>query len=159
MRISNIKLTKFRRFTDLEIKEIPATAKLVVLAGPNGSGKSSLFDAMLIRYRVQAQMGWNRDERYYNNAAGQDAAFYNRVTISTHNGGELKRGSLYIRSAHRHDPDFLANSLSRQGDVLESYALNRLIDQDAAVATNYQRLASRALEDVFCERVVRDNYG
>ena len=33
MRISNIKLTKFRRFADLEVKDIPSSAKLVVLAG------------------------------------------------------------------------------------------------------------------------------
>ena len=149
MRISNIKMTAFRRFADLEVANIPATAKLVVLAGPNGSGKSSLFDAMLIRYRVQAQMSWNGDQRYYNNQPDQNAEYYNRVTVSTHFGQPLKKGSLYIRSAHRHDPDFVANSLSRQGDALENYPLNRLIDQDAAVSSNYQRMASRALEDVF----------
>lgn len=52
MRLLNTHITRFRRFADLTIDDIPASAKLVVLAGPNGSGKSSLFDALLLRYRM-----------------------------------------------------------------------------------------------------------
>jgi predicted ATPase len=43
MHISKEFAEDFRRFTKLEIVDIPITAKLVVLAGPNGNGKS-LFD-------------------------------------------------------------------------------------------------------------------
>ena len=46
MRIRNIRLTGFKRFTDLTIQDIPDTTKLVILVGPSGSGKSSLFDAI-----------------------------------------------------------------------------------------------------------------
>lgn len=46
MRIKEIKLNKFKRFTDLTISGIPATAKLVILVGPNGSGKTSVFEGM-----------------------------------------------------------------------------------------------------------------
>ncbi len=46
MKIKSIKLKDFKRFTDLTIKEIPETAKLVVMIGPNGCGKSSVFDAL-----------------------------------------------------------------------------------------------------------------
>ena len=46
MKIKSIKLTNFKRFTTLTIKEIPETAKLVVMIGPNGCGKSSVFDAL-----------------------------------------------------------------------------------------------------------------
>ena len=46
MKIKSIKLTNFKRFTDLTIEGLPKTAKLVVMIGPNGSGKSSVFDAL-----------------------------------------------------------------------------------------------------------------
>lgn len=45
MRIKDIHLENFKRFTDLTIKDIPETAKLVLLIGGNGSGKSCVFDA------------------------------------------------------------------------------------------------------------------
>ncbi|MDE0483345.1 MAG: AAA family ATPase [Candidatus Poribacteria bacterium] len=46
MKIKSIKLTNFKRFTDLTIEGLPETAKLVVMIGPNGSGKSSVFEAL-----------------------------------------------------------------------------------------------------------------
>lgn len=45
MRIKNIELKNFKRFTDLTISNIPESSKLVLVIGSNGSGKSSLFDA------------------------------------------------------------------------------------------------------------------
>jgi AAA15 family ATPase/GTPase len=45
MRIKELNLKNFKRFTDLQIKNIPAEAKLVLLIGANGSGKSAIFDA------------------------------------------------------------------------------------------------------------------
>lgn len=45
MKIKSIDLIKFKRFTQLQIVDIPKTAKLVILVGPNGSGKTSLFEA------------------------------------------------------------------------------------------------------------------
>ncbi len=45
MRIASLTLDNFKRFTHLEIADVPETAKLVLLVGSNGSGKSSVFDA------------------------------------------------------------------------------------------------------------------
>ena len=45
MRIRSLRLKNFKRFTDLELLDIPESAKLVLLIGANGSGKSSVFDA------------------------------------------------------------------------------------------------------------------
>ena len=45
MKIKELNLVNFKRFTDLQIKNIPTEAKLVLLIGANGSGKSSIFDA------------------------------------------------------------------------------------------------------------------
>ncbi|AYN86499.1 AAA family ATPase [Commensalibacter melissae] len=45
MKIKNVQIRNFKRFTDLKIEGIPETAKMVVLVGPNGCGKSSVFEA------------------------------------------------------------------------------------------------------------------
>lgn len=45
MKITNVLLNNFKRFTNLKIDNVPASSKLVVVIGSNGSGKSSLFDA------------------------------------------------------------------------------------------------------------------
>ena len=49
MRIKNIRLKNYKRFTELTIADVPATARLVVLVGPNGTGKSSVFDSFLLK--------------------------------------------------------------------------------------------------------------
>lgn len=147
MRLLNIRITNFRRFSDLIVRDVPASAKLVVLAGPNGSGKSSFFDALLMKYRMSSQYGWNSDAKYYDRPQEKLIDMGSRISLTTDN--EFVRGSLYIRSAYRSDHEFTTNSLSRQGAVLDSVNLTRLIEPDATVSANYQRLASQAMEDVF----------
>ncbi|MFS0710394.1 AAA family ATPase [Brevundimonas phoenicis] len=148
MRINALAVKDFRRFADLTIRCIPATVKLVVLAGPNGSGKSSLFDALLMKYKSQVGFGWSGDYKYYNRSAVQSDPG-SGVTISLHGASQFRRGSLYVRSAHRNDPEFSTNSLKRQGAVLDTVTLDKLINTDATVSNNYARLASQAMEDVF----------
>ncbi|KAI93947.1 hypothetical protein T281_13780, partial [Rhodomicrobium udaipurense JA643] len=158
MRISSIKLIEFRKFSDLEIRDIPVTARLVILAGPNGSGKSSLFDAFLIRYRIE-NYGHNRDLRYYNRSHESDENWRRRVAVGTHGDVPLRRGSVYVRTAHRHDPEFSMSSISRQGAILDNLALQKLIESDATVSLNYARLASQAMEDVFVNEDVNTTMG
>jgi len=43
VKIKEVKLKRFKRFTDLKLTGIPETAKLIVLVSPNGSGKTSFF--------------------------------------------------------------------------------------------------------------------
>ena len=45
MRISQIHLQNFKRFTDLKISLGEQSPKLILLIGANGSGKSGIFDA------------------------------------------------------------------------------------------------------------------
>jgi predicted ATPase len=149
VRLTDIYIKQFRRFSDLSVRDIPATAKLVVLAGPNGSGKSSFFDALLLKYRMNTSYGWNGDAKYYDRPQAEALDLGSRISIATDTGSGFSRGNLYVRSAYRNDAEFTISSLSRQGAILDSVNLYRLIESDATVNINYQRLASRAMEDVF----------
>jgi predicted ATPase len=149
MRLSRIRITKFRRFSDLTVQDIPSSAKLVVLAGPNGSGKSSFFDSLLLKYRMDTGYGWSQDAKYYDRPQEQVLDLSARISVTFDSGNRFSRGNLYVRSAYRSDHEFATQSLSRQGDILEKVTLNRLIEPDATVSVNYQRLASQAMEDVF----------
>ena len=86
MKIASMHLQNFKRFTDLKIQNIPATAKLVVLLGPNGCGKSSLFDALHYKSYEYRQLGRNEDADYYFKIPTQeprsdqiDIQFHNRL--------------------------------------------------------------------------------
>lgn len=149
MRLLKTHIVNFRRFADLKIQDIPASAKLVVLAGANGSGKSSLFDALLLRYRMDTGIGWNGDAKYYDRPQESPIDLGARISITTDAGESFERGKLYVRTAYRHDHEFATSSLNRQGEILETMSLMRLIEPDANVSKNYQRLASQAMEDVF----------
>ena len=74
MKVASVHLQNFKRFTDLRINSIPATATLVVLVGPNGCGKSSLFDAFIRWHRQSAGMSYSGDGEYYNKSHEQDCA-------------------------------------------------------------------------------------
>lgn len=45
MKIKEIKIKNFKRFTNLTVTNIPESVKLVVLVGPNGSGKTSFMES------------------------------------------------------------------------------------------------------------------
>ena len=108
MKIKEVHLEKFKRFTDLTIKGIPNTAKLIVLVGPNGCGKSSLFDAFKAWHLYRA----------YNNIANEDYCKkdqnetrpnYELVNIAFHNQSYITnknsyRSAFYFRTAYRNSP-------------------------------------------------------
>ncbi len=159
MRLLNIHINHFRRFKDLTVQNIPASAKLVVLAGPNGSGKSSLFDALLLRYGKDTASGWSNDTKYYDRPQEQVVDHDARISFTTDAGNRFALGNLYVRTAYRNDHEFTTNALSRQGAILDSRNLRRLIEPDATVSTNYQRLASQAMEDVFVREAAGTTMG
>lgn len=159
MRLLNCHIKNFRRFSDLTVRDIPATAKLVVLAGPNGSGKSSFFDALLLKYRMDTGFGWSSDTKYYDRPQEQAVEISSRISLVTDASRRFTRGNLYVRTAYRNDHEFSTNTLRRQGGILENMNLNRLIEPDATVSTNYQRLASQAMEDVFVNEAAGTTMG
>jgi RecF/RecN/SMC N terminal domain len=149
MHISKVSAADFRRFTQLEIVDLPATAKLVVLAGPNGNGKSSLFDVFL----TVAERGWRNlwDHSYHAKITDTKVVPEpNRIDVAFHEEPPANRRKLfYFRSAYRNDPEFSSTTINRAEDVLAERRFTRLIDNDAAVSSNFQRLYAKGMEDVF----------
>lgn len=85
MKIKSIKLTNFKRFTKLNIKEIPETAKLVVMIGPNGCGKSSVFDALkLYFYSSYVRDDLTLPDYYYQNVDYYIKSNQSRYGLSYH---------------------------------------------------------------------------
>jgi energy-coupling factor transporter ATP-binding protein EcfA2 len=152
MRIASVHIRNFKRFTDLEIRDIPQTAKLVVVVGPNGCGKSSLFDAFLQWYRGKVGFGFDGDMLYYRKHS-QDAFQWNEsVTISLHDSASPRKGSLYIRTAYRNDPDFAINSVNRPDDPSQNIRIERAIQNDQAVSGNYRQLIYDTMSAVYNEQ-------
>jgi predicted ATPase len=153
MKIKTVTLTRFKRFTNLRLHGIPETARLVILAGPNGCGKSSLFEALHTWHRMswRGQGGWDRT--YHLKQTGEadlswdqstQVEFFDPQPISN----DDRRKALYVRSAYRNESEFQVEQLNRTPPILEEQRVNRMIDNDATVARNYQRLASQGLEDL-----------
>ena len=65
MKVKSIHLSDFKRFTDLTVDGLPATARLIVLLGPNGCGKSSLFEAFYQKTFVYRRRGQSNDPDYF----------------------------------------------------------------------------------------------
>ena len=61
---------------------------------------------------------------------------------------EEKKKIIYVRSAYRNDPEFQIQRLDKTGDLLSENRVSRMIDNDAAVARNFRRLASQVF-DIF----------
>lgn len=151
MRVSSIKLKNFKRFSDLVIVGIPASAKLVVIVGPNGCGKSSLFDALLHWYRTKSGFGWSGDIGYLQKSSEESFNPSNMVEVVLHDGQVVTGSSLYLRTAYRNDPDFSVDGINRPGNPSEGVRIERSIDNDQTVSDNYRRLIYDTMSGVYDE--------
>jgi len=140
MRIQSIHLRNFKRFTDTLVCDVPAEAKLVVVVGPNGCGKSSLFDALLHWYRFTVGFGRTNDELYFRKRPDRPFQWEKTVAVGLHGDQKPTKGSLYVRTAYRNDPDFSVTGISRSAVPSEQVRFGRVIENDQAVSANYQRL-------------------
>lgn len=141
MKITRVFLKNFKRFTELEIKEIPVEAKLVVLAGPNGCGKSSVFDAF--EQILNRNKGVMFEEDYLLKDKTQPwiceietdkGSFGNNKTIPS------DKDAVYIRSSYRVNPQFNVSQISSMPDSLDDHDRpKRMIDLDQRIVSNYQR--------------------
>ena len=149
MRISTIRLKNFKRFSDLLLRDIQSTAKLVVVVGPNGCGKSSLFDALLHWYRRSVGFGYNSEEAYFRKDPAEPFNLEKNVEVTLHGSDTPKKGSLYVRTAYRNDPDFSVSTLSRPNVPSNTARFNRIIEDDKTVSKNYERLIYNTTAGVY----------
>lgn len=147
MKISEIKVERFKRFHDLTVERIPE-CKLVVLTGPNGCGKSSLFDALHVWKRQRSgAFGFPAQDPYFRRGLADPGK---PPTISFHGTqpekqDEIKK-SFVIRTSYRNEPEFVTNRLSNVGNPEDEHRFAKLIETDAAVSANYTRIASSIIK-------------
>ena len=160
MRIKNVHLSNYKRFTDLTISGIPESARLVVLIGPNGSGKSSLFDAFLVKTwgsRNNYLLSGDRQyDGYYrkNSQHGRESTgqLAESIRIECHQKGVLSgpqmEAAFNVRSAYRNEADFRMETLHAVEPSHTVRRFDRIIDTDQAVSDNYNRLAWKRQSDI-----------
>ncbi|MGI4738497.1 MAG: AAA family ATPase [Janthinobacterium lividum] len=163
MKIKDVRLIDFKRFTDLRITDIPETVRLVILVGPNGSGKSSVFDGFNVRafgFRGRANLMVDYHIKF---GAKETGSLWfllekDKVHVDFHDVPNLDwRSSLskhstrfYIRTGYRYEPEFTVDSIRRQGPVQEDNTQpERLIEIEGRVSKNYERLIAQSVADIF----------
>ncbi len=165
MNISNLHLTNFKRFTDLEI-DLSACAsapKLVLLIGANGSGKSSVFDAFEFLSGPSKGVGRNDYLSYFKKDWDEEVA----VSCSFGGGASLRRtnGSVaptppnlnlkdafYGRSSLRTVPE-LRHRNGRTVDLpADDDRPQRSIEWDTRFEADISHVTARILREVWGER-------
>lgn len=151
MKIREIKLKNFKRFSEATIGDIPTEARIVLVVGPNGCGKSSLVDAVNLWYRHHWAQAGSWDENYHRKqVAGATESWNQTVQVVFHDpqpqSDEQRRKAVYARTAYRNDPEFQLDQLARVGPAVREHRFSRMIDNDQAVSSNYRRLVSEGFE-------------
>jgi predicted ATP-dependent endonuclease of OLD family len=158
MKISHLRLQDFRRFTELSISDIPASAKIVMLLGPNGVGKSSIFDAFNIWFWNKRNLSYQPD--YYHKkdspSARDEGALRQRVQLYFHGvepdrrKAEAFKKAFYVRTAQRIEPDFNITGLNQIGDVVHDQRHpSFMMSADTRVSENFQHLVNRSLSQMY----------
>lgn len=163
MKISQLRVRKFKRFKDLTVSDIPETTRLVVLIGPNGSGKSSLLDALDFFTSRARPRGQEFDPDYHLKAGCELSADEGRgqglVTVEFHDwpsdSGEIETmasNAFCFRTSYRVQTDAkmswsdVEHTRHVIQDARQPLRMNAI---DARVAHNYQRMVLRGFEELY----------
>jgi predicted ATPase len=153
MHVKSIRLHGFRRFHDLTIADVPPTARLVVMAGPNGTGKSSILDGFAMWHSYHGAPGAGLDPSYHVRQGHEALTAYDEIQIEFHEPisaePDEQKKLFYIRSAYRNESDFTTAGLSNVGRAIDGRRVYRMLDPDARVNENYQRIVSKSFSDIF----------
>lgn len=157
VRLKEIHLKAFKRFTDTHIQDLPASARLIVLAGANGSGKSSLFDGLKTWHWVNGAIGSQWDETYGAKVGAPAIGWSEHVHVEFHeplpDGPEERKKLVYVRSAFRNEADFNVTSFNTPPPVLDNPRVHRLIDNDQTVSDNFQRLLMATIRGIYSDDI------
>ncbi len=161
MKITEIHLQNFRRFTDLHIQNIPITSKLVLVIGSNGSGKSSLFDAFEFlnkNIRANETNELNYFKKIKENPLDISIKFDSdiNITLSGFNINQTKnlpKNSFYGRTSFRQIPRLTRTSLGQNkfDFELDNDRPRFFIDKDNRFENDLENITGKILKAVFEE--------
>lgn len=156
MKLKQVKIKNFRKFTNTTIENIPDSAQLIILVGPNGCGKSSFLDALSIWSREKASLGTEWKPEYHRKStATEEEANYHKLLdniqvdfYSEHMSQNHYEKCLRIRSAYRNESEFKVNSIEIVASVLKEKSNSLMVYNDQTTSSNYKRTVSSALHDL-----------
>ncbi len=157
MKIKRVELTNFKRFSHLQITDIPNENKLVLLIGSNGSGKSSVFDAFELANTVSK--GLNPGLTYYlknkeSNGFSMNLLFEDGRNIVIENNKLISATSdkyiMYGRTSFRQVPRLTRTSGGTGFDfTTDSDRPRYYIDKDERFENDLDKIAENILKDIF----------
>ncbi len=145
MRIKELRLKNFKRFTDLTISAIPESSKLVLLIGSNGSGKSSLFDAFDWLSKGDFKGMPAEANNYYKKNAGYDPF----IIINFYDIDKIEKGGGRPTVNRELARKFLGRSSVRIVPRIENSGDTRQISTDQDSPSTYIEHDRRFINDVF----------
>ncbi|GLW94787.1 AAA family ATPase [Actinokineospora globicatena] len=150
MKVREASFVDFKGFTSLVLRDIPESARLVVMAGPNGRGKSSVFDGFRAWQGRYASLA--TDNAYYTKVGRAVQHVPSQVSVTfdapVADNVDAHLKAFYFRTAYRLEADFSVSSVSIPGNALAA-RIGRMTDVDVSVSLNYQRMIYEALNVVF----------
>jgi AAA15 family ATPase/GTPase len=165
MKIKALYLKNFKRFSELNIEDIPVDNKLVLLIGSNGSGKSSVFDAFgYIDNIIKCDVNVNQEfYKYYKKNANEQMSIKlcmndseiiltDKLLTTPNNIKDLNTNSFYGRTSFRQISKLTRISLG-QGDSLEIQKDNdrpkNFIERDIRFENDVEKITAEILKDFF----------